>query len=330
MKLYSLALVLVVSCSTFAQNKTDANFKIALPDHNGQLTWAAEGFKITQSSAKSDGREIGLRGQDNSAHLSFLGFLFLAPKGEVLTSAKCRDEALAEEKRNLPNLKILGTAELDKGNGIPVSLVTFSTPTRDGSTGYHVHGFVATNDICGDLEIYGPNQIRDTDPAIAKIFTTYHFDPDYKPDFADVVFYGQVLYDAKNFQAAAPVFERSLLMLPADGTPFPSVKVARRVLTDEAGMAYGISGNLAKARAIFTTGIAADPDYPLYYYNLACADAGDNKLADARLHLQQAFARKANLIPGEAMPDPTTDDSFVPYKGDREFWEFVERLPSNK
>ena len=95
-------------------------------------------------------------------------------------------------------------------------------------------------------------------------------------------------------------------------------------------MSYGISGDLAKSRSIFEKGIAADPDYPLNYYNLACADAGEKKLSDFILHLQQAFDRKANVNPGESMPVPTEDDSFLPYKGDRAFWTFLQGLKGSK
>jgi tetratricopeptide (TPR) repeat protein len=91
-------------------------------------------------------------------------------------------------------------------------------------------------------------------------------------------------------------------------------------------MAYGMSGDIAKSRALFEAAIVEDPDYPLYYYNLACADAEEKKLSDAQAHLQQAFARKANVIPGETMPDPTKDDSFLPDRDNKEFWKFVEGL----
>ena len=73
----------------------------------------------------------------------------------------------------------------------------------------------------------------------------------------------------------------------------------RCVASDQAGMACGISGDTKKARALYEAAIAKDPDYPLYYYNLVCADAQENRLADARTHLQRAFERKANVIPGE-------------------------------
>jgi hypothetical protein len=95
-------------------------------------------------------------------------------------------------------------------------------------------------------------------------------------------------------------------------------------------MSYEISGDFVKPRTIFEKGIADDPNYPLNYYNLACTDAAEKKLSDARAHLKQAFDRKANMNPGESMPIPTEDDSFLPYKDNREFWSFLQGLTASK
>jgi tetratricopeptide (TPR) repeat protein len=103
----------------------------------------------------------------------------------------------------------------------------------------------------------------------------------------------------------------------------------RRLVTDQAGMAYGIAGDTSRARSIFEKGVVADPDYPLYYYNLACADAADKNLVGARTNLQKAFDRRLNILPGEHMPDPTTDDSFLPYRDNEQFWTFLVSLRSN-
>ena len=46
--------------------------------------------------------------------------------------------------------------------------------------------------------------------------------------------------------------------------------------------------------------------------------------------MQQAFDRKANVNPGERMPVPTEDDSFLPYKSNKAFWRFVESLGGGK
>src|SRR5580658_10524064 len=43
-----------------------------------------------------------------------------------------------------------------------------------------------------------------------------------------------------------------------------------RVLVDNLGMAYGITGDLSHAEDTFNYGRSKDPAYPMFYYNLAC------------------------------------------------------------
>jgi hypothetical protein len=307
-----------------AQSGTDSSFKLALPDHRGQLSWSADGFKIIQSSAKPGGREIGIRGRDEGGRLTFLGFLFLVPEQAPLTGAKCRDGALEPERKSNPTLKIVGTSENAQPGALPVSVVTYTAKGTGGKTLSMVRAFVATGDMCGDLEFYSNAPVDAEDGDVKKILASYRLDENYTPGFKDVLLYAQILYKAQMYKAAAPVFEMALAKV--DENPGPSAKTMRRVVTDQAGMSYGMSGDIAKARAIFAKASAADPDYPMYYYNLACADAEEKNLTGARNNLQKAFDRKANVLPGEAMPDPTTDDSFLPYRENREFWAFLEGL----
>lgn len=309
--------------STLAQAPAnDRSFAIALPAHNGQLRWQAEGFKIVQSSAKPNGMEIGIRGKDTEGRLGFLGFLFIVSGQGRLTSATCRDGAMGPETKDNKTLKILNTSQIQRQNGLPVELVTYTAQGAGHPASYMVRGFVAAGALCGDLEFYSNSPISPDEPSIKKVFESYQIDPTYAPQFRDVFLYAQILYRDHRYQEAAPLFEASLTKLTDD----KDHATMRRVVIDQAGMAYGISGDSKKARALFDAAIAKDPDYPLYYYNLACADAQENKLADARVHLQQAFERKANVIPGENLPDPANDDSFLPYRNNKDFWKFIESL----
>src|ERR1700722_8944286 len=155
----------------------DADFKLALPAHQGQLHWHADGFKIVQSSAKPNGVEIGIRGSNGSSQVSFLGFLFLVPEQAPLTSPKCRDGAIEPLKKSNPTLKILASSEMERSQGPPIELVKYSVQGRDGKLGYSMRGFVATGDICGDLEFYSGAPINTEDPDLKKIWGTYRFDP---------------------------------------------------------------------------------------------------------------------------------------------------------
>ena len=324
--------VILASClgSTVAQPTQTGNYQLVLPDHKGKLSWSIDGFNIVENSAKPNGKEIGVRGRDASGRLTFLSFLFLAPETAPMTSAACRDAALMQDKKTNSTLKIIKMTEISRPPGLPIALATYSTANRDGSPEYRVRGFVAVGDICGDLEFYSGQPVNQEDEDLKKVFGGYQLDPNYTPQFGDISMYAQVLFQHHDYRAAAPIFEKALNIVPADGGPFRSAKLARRVTRDQAGMSYGMAGQLAKARSIFEKGIVEDPDYPMYYYNLACADAGDKKLNEAKTHLQQAFDRKANINPGETMPVPTEDDSFLPYKNDREFRAFLVRLQAGK
>jgi len=320
-----LVMAAVFSFSALGQTTNEGIFKLALPDHRGQLQWSADGFKIIQSSAKPNGNEIGIRAKDESGHLTFLGFLFLVPEQAPLTTAKCRDGALDPEKKSNPTLKISATSDkTQSGSTLPVSVVNYSAKSRDGGTVYMVRSFVASGDMCGDLEFYSNTPIGADDADLKKILGSYRLDESYSPKFEDALLYAQVLYQNHQYRAAAPIFEIASARLSEKSGA--EKRTMRRVVTDQAGMAYGISGDIPKARAIFEKAISEDPDYPMYYYNLACADAEEKNLAGARKHLQEAFARKANVIPGESMPDPKSDDSFRPYSNDKEFWTFLESL----
>jgi hypothetical protein len=300
----------------------NSDFKIALPVHAGRLEWHAENYKPVELSAKPQGEEIGIRATKASGKRTFLGILFLVPEEAPLTSAKCRDGSLEEDRGSVASFTQVASVEMPRAKGPALDLVTYKVANKVGKTTYIVRGFVAAGELCGDLEIYSDDAIDAKDPEIAKTFASLQLDPAHAPSETDIAFYAQILFQHQSFSAAAPLFEKALAKVPAGDAN----RDTRRVLTDQTGMAYGIAGNLPKSRAMFTAAIAKDPDYPLYYYNLACADAAEKKLADAKTHLEQAFARKANMIKGEEMPDPSKDDSFTPYKGDKDFWAFVTSL----
>jgi hypothetical protein len=69
----------------------------------------------------------------------------------------------------------------------------------------------------------------------------------------------------------------------------------------------------------------------LFFGNLTqkWLDAESGDATGAQEHLRQAFDRRANVIKGESMPDPTKDDSILKLKKDKAFWAFVQSLPRN-
>ena len=102
-----------------------------------------------------------------------------------------------------------------------------------------------------------------------------------------------------------------------------------RVMVDNLGMAYGISGDLKKAKATFEYGLSKDPKYPMFLYNMACTYAEMNDVDKTISYLQQAFQYKQNMIKGERFPDPWTDDSFQRFMKDDKFVNALKEMSRN-
>jgi tetratricopeptide (TPR) repeat protein len=104
------------------------------------------------------------------------------------------------------------------------------------------------------------------------------------------------------------------------------VKIYWYVLIDNLGMAYGISKKLDAAENIFRYGVSKDPTYPLFYYNLACTYAEREDMDRAIEYLRTAYKFKNNMITGETIPDPMSDDSFQRFVGNKLFVDAVKEM----
>ncbi len=140
------------------------------------------------------------------------------------------------------------------------------------------------------------------------------------------IYLGQSLFKQQKFADAVGPFENAR-ELEAGGIKLNSEQ--HRILVDQLVMAYGISGNLKKAHSLFDEAIRQDPDYPVNYYNLACAFAEEGDKAKMLANLSKAFQHKDHVLKGEQMPDPRSDDSFQKYVHDGDFVKLMKQLGYN-
>lgn len=134
---------------------------------------------------------------------------------------------------------------------------------------------------------------------------------------------GHALFRQKKYEAAIAPYEKAL-DLEKRGKALPQKD--HRILIDQLVMSYGMDGQLQKVHAVLDPAIQQDPEYPLNYYNLACAYAEDGDKPKVLANLQRAFDRKANILNGEQMPDPRADSSFQKYVGDADFVSLMKKL----
>jgi tetratricopeptide (TPR) repeat protein len=118
---------------------------------------------------------------------------------------------------------------------------------------------------------------------------------------------GSVAYLAGNFKKAIPPYQKALDLEKQDR------KLAKNfwyVLVDNLAIAYGVTGDIKRSMDVLDYGISKEPEYPMFYYNMACGYGEKDDEANAIKYLKLAFRYKDNMVEGEHFPDPETDSSF--------------------
>jgi hypothetical protein len=243
------------------------------------------------------------------------------------SSKGCRDDAInpiLEHDAKLISKRVDGEMKTTGGEVLATTSYLVDMNLSGGHHQHNLFGFAGNAKTCAEIHVSSVMETPAEDDTMKAVLSEFQPDLSYHPNAVDYFKLASLLF--KNSPGlAAPYYKSSLDAMP-DGASYVT---ARRVTTDQLVMSLGMSGDIKDSRAVAEKAITADPDYPINYYNLACSDAEQGNATDAKTHLQQAFDRRANVLKGESMPDPTKDDSILKLNKDKAFWAFVLTLPKN-
>ena len=138
---------------------------------------------------------------------------------------------------------------------------------------------------------------------------------------------GSVYYLKGDYKRAIPPYQKALDLEKQER------KLEKKfwiVLVDNLAMAYGISGDIKRSQEVCMYGISVEPTYPLFYYNMACGYGELDDEQNAIKYLRPAFKYKANMMPGERLPDPMTDSSFARFRDSETFKAALKEMKSGK
>jgi len=256
--------------------------------------------------------------------VSFIVFENLSGKP---SAQGCREDAInpiLEHDAKLISKHVDGEAKSATGESLATTSYLVDMNQASGHHQHNLFGFAGSSKTCTEIHISTVVETPAEEAAMNAVLADFHPDLIYQPNPDDYFKLASALFE-NSPGLAAPYYKSSLDAMPNDGTYVN----LRRIATDQLVMSLGMSGDAKNSRAVAEKAIAADPDYPINYYNLACADAEQGNAIDAKTHLQQAFDRRANVLKGESMPNPTKDDSLLTLKKDKAFWAFVLALSKN-
>ena len=299
------------------QHKQKSDFVASLPGETWSVTADLKGFTIDSNGLQPDGRYYLMSHGDSGFAFS----MYLEKVPGAADGTGCHDSLSDRANRAIAIAKDIQSSEAG-----PMELLEY---TIMGFKGAMVHqqnlfGCMSREDVYIDVHVSKMPFKSDDEPRMLALLHSVRFveSPDLTMQDEDLKS-GSKYYLEGNYRVAIQQYEKVLQREKA--TPRLNQNTWR-VLVDNLGMAYGVSGDLKHARETFEYGVSKDPTYPLFYYNLACAYSGTGDLKATTDYLTRAFKNRENTIPGESMPDPRDDSSFQRFTGDKQFEAFLDSL----
>jgi tetratricopeptide (TPR) repeat protein len=318
--------------STAAANAQDApvssKFDVWLPGKPWALELDGTGFTTRSNEIQPDGRRYFLA--ENTRTRAVVSVYLEALKAPA-RPGECKRSLEEKMKRNssLASGALRGVTYRESGE---MQILELTLPELDGvpTSQKNIFGCLLKDDVFVDIHISKIFFKAADQPLFDALLQSVHFVPREASttpipagNSLSLFQEGSRYFVAHQYREAIPPYQKALEI--EKSTPTLD-KNHWRVLIDNLSIAYGITHDLSSAREALTYGVTQDPDYPLFYYNLACVAAEKGDLLDTKNYLKLAFERRENLIPGETFPDARVDDSFQTLLLQREFRQFLAAL----
>jgi tetratricopeptide (TPR) repeat protein len=320
--LLSVSLAAPQAAPLGAQNT--AQVSLVLPHGDGRLivpsgpAWVPVSYKLEDS-----GSRLTFTFADHLREVTLEASVFPNDDG---SADACRELTLTLLLANLHSQGAIkderkGVRTLSGGLTLATESFLIATTGVNPGSQQNVYAFAAGPHTCAELHLTQAGSTPASDPLFQNEIDHLRFEPDYGPTWQDFNTIASSFYDTmRDFRAAAVFYRRALETLPSS----PATLNQRRTMTDQLAMSYAIYGDVKNSYNVNEDAILQDPTYPYYYYNLACVDAELHNPLDARRHLELAFARRGNALPGEPLPNPLTDTSIQKLQSNRVFWLWLK------
>lgn len=319
-RLCVLAMLGLVALVCVAQQPKSMSGRLSLPAKDWGVVLNLPGFAVRAVETKPEGRRYMVAENETTNVVVSLTLEQVKPG---TPASSCR-ESLEKKTKNAP-LKIQDVRFSRSGD---VDVMQYVVPEFRGQRVNQESMFACQiyDNTYIDLHVSKVNYVAADEPLFAGVLNSMHIDKVQRSS-VELVEQASRLYLQHDYQGAIGPYSQALELEKAN----PKLqKSLWYVLVDNLGMSYGITGDLAKAKETFEYGVSKDPTYPLFHYNLACTYAEMGDATEAENYLKKAFDYKANVLPGESIPDPRKDDSFEKLMKNKEFRELADTLARSR
>jgi tetratricopeptide (TPR) repeat protein len=305
-------------CCLAAEEKTSQPIVLSLPGLNWALQINATGFAMEGFEVAPDGDAAHFAARNEKTEIMMTGYLEKAAKKG--NAQECRTFYWTKaQKSPFPKTDI----KLSETGGMAIVEYMVTEFQGDHLDQKNINVYLAESDYWIDVHLSKTEYKPADQQAFDAVLKSVRIEKNYKPNTVMLCYFGSVLFGQKKYAQAATNYQQALNLETANRT-LP--RMAWLILVDQLGMSYGISGDIAKAKATYNAAIVKEPEYPMFYYNLACALAESNDRDGAIKNLNLAYKFKKNMLPGEELPNPRTDSSFARFLNDKTFIGELDKM----
>jgi len=295
---------------------------LSLPELGWALEIAAPGFVMEDFEVAPSGEAARFQASNKKTGVILSAFLEKAPrKGNA---EDCREYYWARARRS-PMRK--SDVAMSKSGDMAICEYIVKEYLGRKVDQKHLNAYLAVDGWWIDVHLSKTGYKADDQKLFTAILDGVTINKTYQPDCLMCCHFGRLFYQKQEYAKAAKYLDRAFQLDEAN--PAMSRAVWRGLVV-RLGISYGMSGNVEKAKGVFEAAIAKDPEYPLFYYNLACGCAESNDREGAIKNLKLAYQHKANLSPDEELPNPKTDSSFRRFLDNKEFQKELEKMSGGK
>jgi len=306
---------------------------VAWPEKGLGLSIDLAGFKKDIDQVKPDGRRY-LTASHPKTGLNVAVTLEKVPT--QVSAQGCRDQL--QLIRNNPQVTHGRDIKLNTDGEIPTLEYTLRKLQGVRLDQKNIYACLAQDNVYADIQLSKMHYTIADAPLFQSILESVRLQPEPSttiqtklpapPNSRELLDIGNALYRRNNYAQAIPPYQKAFELEKAE----PQLDRALwRLLIDNLGMAYGMTGRLKEAKATFQQGVQADPTYPMFHYNLACTFAEMNDLDHTMQSLTMAFRHRKNKNPGDKeMPDPRQNSSFQRFMKNETFRNLVNDLTPSK
>ena len=322
MKILFFLLFLVVQIlpgiPTGIHAENDSTIHLTLPNLNWAFYINLPGFEVREKMGTPNGKTTRFLAENPTTGI--IVSVYLERTDRKGTSADCRNYFRMKTQKD--PFKKTNISQYEFKN---MTIETYQIPEYQGIPVQqkNLNAYLVEDNCWIDVHVSKVEYKPEDEVLFNAVLEAISIERNFQPSAYENCYFGNLYYEKGHYKMAIPLYEAALKQVKKNPGPDRNFF---KILVDQLGMSYGISGDVAKAKTLFQWAISQEPEYPMFYYNLACAYAESHDVSGAIANLQQAFRFKSNMLPGETLPNPATDSSFTRFMSNRRFTEALKLL----